>query len=123
MPSHVQSYEILLDFSNDTSAAVSIQLAQEYGQNSNAVLLDPSEKLTLILDSGSVYRYAVKTGGQSSSFYKVANVRARSWRDIQCNISNLFACPNSLYRDPSLPIDGVVVDRLWRDYKISMYLE
>jgi len=73
MPSHIQSYEILLDFSNDTDAAVTIQLCRDYGRNTNAiVLLHPSESVTLILDSGSVYRYAVKTG--SGSVYKVANV-------------------------------------------------
>ncbi|KAK7463665.1 hypothetical protein VKT23_005606 [Stygiomarasmius scandens] len=117
MPSHIQSYEILLDFSNDTDAAVTIQLCRDYGRNTNAVvLLHPSESVTLILDSGSVYRYAVKTG--SGSVYKVANVVARSWRNIHCNISHLFSSANSSYRDSSLPVDGVVVDKLWRDYRI-----
>ncbi|EEB89147.1 hypothetical protein MPER_12796 [Moniliophthora perniciosa FA553] len=72
MPSLVQNYEVLLDFTNDTTEPVTIQLLKDYGRNTSAiVLLLPSESTTLILNSGSVYRYAVKTGPR---VYKVANV-------------------------------------------------
>jgi hypothetical protein len=69
MPSHSQPYEVLLDFMNDTPNCVTIQLLRDYGRNSGAiVLLYPGDTITLILDAGSVYRYALKS--QS----KVANV-------------------------------------------------
>lgn len=62
MPAPTQSYEVLLDFTNDTHDNVTIQLSKDYGRNYDAiVLLNPAESITLILDSGSIYRYAVKT--------------------------------------------------------------
>ncbi|KAG7099297.1 hypothetical protein E1B28_001155 [Marasmius oreades] len=117
MPSLVQEYEILLDFTNDTSEPVTIQLQRDYGRNTNAlVMLHPSESVTLILNSGSVYRYAIKTG---PNVYKVANVIARSWRDIHCNVSRLFATdvPLRVTNTSFNPVEGVVVDRIWRDHR------
>lgn len=69
MPSHVQSYEILLDFINDTQDCVTVQLLRNYGRNTaTLVLLHPEESIKLVLEAGSVYKYAVKT------HTKVANV-------------------------------------------------
>jgi len=68
MPS-LQGYDILLDLTNDLHDLVSIQLLRDYGrQTSRVILLHPTETLTLILESGSSYQYAVK------SHTKVANV-------------------------------------------------
>ncbi|KAF9270300.1 hypothetical protein L218DRAFT_1071753 [Marasmius fiardii PR-910] len=123
MPSLVQDYEILLDFTNDTSEPVTIQLQRDYGRNTSAiVLLHPSESITLILNSGSVYRYAVKTG---PNVYKVANIIARSWRDIHCNISRLFAteAPSRASSSTFDPVEGVVVDRIWRDYRTCCHFD
>ncbi|KAJ3719835.1 hypothetical protein EV361DRAFT_880934 [Lentinula raphanica] len=122
MPALLNNYEVLLDFNNDTSRPVSIQLSQDYGRNTTAiVLLLPSETLSLILQPGSLYRYAVKIN--SGSAYKVADVSARSWRDIRCDISHLFSGGiASRFDDSSTSTrDGVVVDRLWRDYRISCF--
>ncbi|KAJ3987497.1 hypothetical protein F5890DRAFT_1551306 [Lentinula detonsa] len=104
------NYEVLLDFNNDTSRPVSIQLSQDYGRNTNAiVLLLPSEAVSLILQPGSLYRYAVKIN--SGSVYKVADVSARSWRDIHCDISHLFSGGStSRLSTSSASLDGVVVD-------------
>lgn len=68
MPS-LESYDILLDLSNDMHDPVSIQLLRDYGRTSSPIiLLDPTETLTLILESGTSYQYAVKLHA------KVANV-------------------------------------------------
>lgn len=57
----LQSYDILLDLTNDMHDPVSIQPLRDYGrQTSRVVLLLPTESLTLILESGSSYQYAVK---------------------------------------------------------------
>lgn len=62
MPAPVQSYDVVIDFTNDTVDCVSIQLLREYGLDTGTiVLLHPSEAITLILESGVVYRYALKT--------------------------------------------------------------
>lgn len=69
MPSIIQSYEVLLDFTNDTHDCATVQLLRDYGRNTGAiVLLQPGESVTLVLDAGAIYQYALKTHS------KVANV-------------------------------------------------
>lgn len=61
MPSLCDSYDVLLEFTNDTPEAVTIQLLRDYGRGGGGVvLLNSSESVTLVLESGSAYRYAVK---------------------------------------------------------------
>lgn len=61
MPSLCDNYDVLLEFTNDTQDSVTIQLLRDYGRGSGtAVLLNASESVTLVLESGSSYRYAVK---------------------------------------------------------------
>jgi len=120
MPAPTQ-YEVLLDFTNDTHDCASIQLLRDYGRNTSAiVLLHPGESVTLILDAGSVYKYALKTHS------KVANVTARAWRDVSCAVSQLFpngsVAPSSASAsDPWRPVQGITVDRLWRDMRFCMW--
>lgn len=63
-----QAFEVLLDFQNDTNDCATVQLQRDYGRNRAIVLLHPGESVTLVLDAGSVYKYAVKMHS------KVANV-------------------------------------------------
>jgi hypothetical protein len=73
MPAITQPYEVLLDFTNDTHDFATVQLLREYGRSTSAVvLLSPGESITLVLEAGSVYKYALK------SHSKVANVRCVS---------------------------------------------
>ncbi|KAF8168020.1 hypothetical protein B0H34DRAFT_792677 [Crassisporium funariophilum] len=119
MPS-LQNYDVLLDLTNDMHDAVSIQLLRDYGRHpGRIVLLNPAETLTLILESGLSYQYAVK------SHTKVANVTARSWRDIHCLISHLFtgSSSESLTSNVTQITNGLSVDRLWRDYRFSVWNE
>ncbi|KAJ7597122.1 hypothetical protein C8J56DRAFT_308869 [Mycena floridula] len=99
MPAPIQSFAVLLDFNNDLSECVSIQ---RIGARPS-VLLQPTESVTLVIESGIVYQYAVKTNS------RITAIEARSWRDLQCNISSLF--------DSDIcTIPGVgVIDRLWQD--------
>ncbi|KAH7883670.1 hypothetical protein F5I97DRAFT_1570606 [Phlebopus sp. FC_14] len=119
MPALTQSsYQVLLDFTNDTHDCATIQLLRDYGRNTSAiVLLHPGESVTLVLDAGSVYKYALK------SHSKVANVSARSWRDMQCEISQLFAggSRSSQCTSTILPSNGVTVERVWRDYRLNVW--
>ncbi|KAI0734527.1 hypothetical protein C8Q72DRAFT_880185 [Fomitopsis betulina] len=119
MPASTQ-YEVLLDFTNDTHDCATVQLLCNYGRNSGAiVLLHPGESITLVLDAGTVYQYALKTRS------KVANVTARTWRDINCSVSQLF--PSSSHTtsqassDSWRPVHGITVDRLWRDMRFCMW--
>ncbi|KAF8560430.1 hypothetical protein OG21DRAFT_1452538 [Imleria badia] len=114
------SYEVCLDFTNDTHDCATIQLLCDYGRSTSAiVLLHPGESVTLVLDAGSLYKYALK------SRTKVANVSARSWRDVRCDMSQLFsaaASPRTSQRaSPNPHCNGVTVDRVWRDYRFNVW--
>lgn len=65
MPGLIQSYDVLLDFTNDTHDFTSLQLLRDYnnrnGSTAGAVLIPPGETVTLVLDAGSVYKYVLKT--------------------------------------------------------------
>ncbi|KAF9532008.1 hypothetical protein CPB83DRAFT_785896 [Crepidotus variabilis] len=115
----LQSYDVLLDFTNDMADLVSIQLLRDYGRHTSRImLLKPAETLTLILESGSSYQYAVKLQT------KVVNVTARSWRDIQCHVSHLFmgtlaeSIPSSISHH-----SGLNVDRVWKDTRFSIWAD
>ncbi|KAF8198924.1 hypothetical protein BJ912DRAFT_950238 [Pholiota molesta] len=117
MPS-LESYDILLDLTNDMHDPVSIQLLRDYGRTSSPIiLLHPTEMLTLILESGTSYQYAVKLHA------KVANVTAKSWRDITCSTSQLFtgSSTESLSSNITQAVNGVRVDRLWRDHRFNVW--
>ncbi|TFK57195.1 hypothetical protein OE88DRAFT_1650822 [Heliocybe sulcata] len=120
MPSISAAYEVLLDLTNDTRDFASVQLLRDYGRNTaSAVVLRPGETLTLVLDAGSVYSYAVK------AHTKVANITARTWRDTRCNVSGLFSSSVSQPSYPATisPMQGITVDRLWRDFRFCVWNE
>ncbi|TFK41077.1 hypothetical protein BDQ12DRAFT_423028 [Crucibulum laeve] len=120
MPAPIQTYEVLLDFTNDLHDSVTVQLLRDYGRNTSAtVLLHPTDTVTLVLESGSVYHYAIKTRS------KVANVTARSWRDMDCPISHLFAATSPAPQTPTntqpVNVNGISVDRVWRDHRCCIW--
>lgn len=62
MPSIIQSYKVLLDFTNDTPDAATLQLSRDYGCHSGRIaLLNPGETVSLVLDAGDTYKYTLKT--------------------------------------------------------------
>ena len=71
MPGLIQSYDVLLDFTNDTRDYTSLQLLRDYnsrnGNTAGAVLIPPGETVTLVLDAGSVYKYVLKTCSKVAS--------------------------------------------------------
>ena len=62
MPSISQSYEVILDFTNDTHDLATVQLLRDYGRPSNRIIpLHPGETMSLILEAGDTYKYTLKT--------------------------------------------------------------
>ncbi|KAI0639782.1 hypothetical protein C8Q77DRAFT_1152732 [Trametes polyzona] len=122
MPGATQ-YEVLLDFTNDTHDCATVQLQRDYGRGTGAiVLLHPGESVTLVLDAGTAYKYALKTRS------RVANVTARAWRDVRCSVSQLFpsgASPHTAHSstpsEPLRPVQGITVDQLWRDMRFCIW--
>jgi hypothetical protein len=61
MPSLSDKYDVLLEFINDTTETVTVQLLRDYGRaGGGTVLLNSYDSLTLVLESGTAYRYAIK---------------------------------------------------------------
>ncbi|KAI0274631.1 hypothetical protein BC834DRAFT_2185 [Gloeopeniophorella convolvens] len=119
MPSITQDYEALLVITNDSHDCAMVQLLRDYGRNTGAVvLLQPTEAVTLVLEAGSTYKYVLKT--QS----KLVSVSVRTWRDIQCSVSQLFSSPVSVPQHTAVsPVNGITVDRIWRDFRFNMWTE
>jgi hypothetical protein len=63
MPSIVHSYEVFLDFTNDTQDAATVQLSRDYYgcQSGRTALLNPGDTISLVLDAGDIYKYTLKT--------------------------------------------------------------
>jgi len=115
MPS-ATSYQVLFDVINDSHDYATVQLLRDYrSPSAPVVLLPPQESISLVLDAGAIYQYAVKMRT------KVANISVRVWRDYECTIVPLFAsAPPSWSRPPPAPSNGVAVDRVWKDNRITM---
>ncbi|KAJ3568800.1 hypothetical protein NP233_g5479 [Leucocoprinus birnbaumii] len=116
MPSLCDNYDVLLEFTNDTQDPATIQLLRDYGRSSSSVvLLNVSESVTLVLESGSSYRYAVKVRT------RVVSITARAWRNVRCQLSNILSSSVSTPGDNSPPDNGVRVDGLFRDFRTSIW--
>lgn len=74
MPSVSQSYEVILDFTNDTLDSATVQLLRDYGRPTNRIiLLNPGETMSLVLDAGDTYRYTLKTKSKVVNITSVDN--------------------------------------------------
>ncbi|KAH8119823.1 hypothetical protein DFH11DRAFT_1556742 [Phellopilus nigrolimitatus] len=120
MPSISQSYEVVLDFTNDTRDSATVQLLRDYGRPSNRiVLLNPGDTVSLVLDAGDTYQYTLKTKS------KVVNITARAWRDVICEVSQLFLPGSSpwppTYVSSRTPVSGITVDRHFREARFCLF--
>lgn len=140
MPSVSQSYEVLLDFTNDTHDTASLQMLRDYGRTTNrAVLLKPGETISLVLDAGDSYKYTLKTKSRVVNITYVMidvfhyplclrthfSTSARAWRDVVCDLSILFH-PGSARWPPSnitsrLAPNGITVDRHFRETRFCIF--
>lgn len=135
MPS-LQAFDVLFDLTNDLHNPISIQLLRDYGRTSaRTIVLHPTESLTLILESGISYQYAVKSQTKVANVTWVTSVAqsyfalllmilssAKSWSDITCSISQLFG---AISTDPlssqTQGGNGIRVDRIWKDQRFNVW--
>jgi len=107
---------VLLEFTNDTLDAATLQLMRgddEFSSGGAMILLHRQESVSLVLNAGSTYRYALKQGRRE------IEISVRTWQDIQCNATSLFSQSvsnvNSTQAETSLswtPVEGVTITNL-----------
>ncbi|KAG6911901.1 hypothetical protein DXG01_000148 [Tephrocybe rancida] len=109
MPSLVQSYDVLLDFTNDTLESVTVQVLHDYGRNTRSiVLLNPDESVTLVLDAGASYRYAVKQRTKVAKRAHGGTLNARSPTFSLMGAYSLKALRQPLTEFESTDIGGTI---------------
>ncbi|KAJ7597119.1 hypothetical protein C8J56DRAFT_308648 [Mycena floridula] len=94
MPTSTLPFEIMFEFKNDTTIPVTLQLT---GQGSNGqpnavagqgpvILLQSRESVSLVLNAGSAYHYALKQGR-----HKKALIIVKAWQDTYCYASGALS--------------------------------
>jgi hypothetical protein len=75
MPTSTIPYEVLLEFTNDTTDAVTLQLMRgddEFNGGGAMILLQRRENVSLVLNAGSTYHYTLKQGAVQARISWVA---------------------------------------------------
>ncbi|KAJ8456705.1 hypothetical protein ONZ51_g11966 [Trametes cubensis] len=89
-------YEVLLEFTNSTPDAVTMQvLRREDGGRAQAgpvIYLHQGESLSLVLTAGMAYKYAVRQPPRE------AELSVKIWSDTQCSLLDVFKAPSSPHR-------------------------
>jgi len=65
MPTSTESFEVLFEFTNDTTDSVAIQLMRVEdggGGGGPMIRLFPKDSVSLVLNAGATYSYLVKQG-------------------------------------------------------------
>ncbi|KAI0639777.1 hypothetical protein C8Q77DRAFT_1152727 [Trametes polyzona] len=85
-------YEVLLEFSNDTPDAATMQVLRREdggGQAGPVILLHQGEELSLVLTAGVGYKYAIRQHPRE------AELSVKIWSDTRCRLSEVFRNPPS----------------------------
>ncbi|KAI0830685.1 hypothetical protein BC628DRAFT_1416208 [Trametes gibbosa] len=89
-------YEVLLEFSNDTPDAATMQVLRREGggpgttggpQAGPVIFLHQGEGISLVLTAGIAYKYAIRQHPRE------ADLSVKIWSDAQCRLSDVFKAP------------------------------
>ncbi|KAJ7487698.1 hypothetical protein B0H11DRAFT_2014497 [Mycena galericulata] len=86
MPVNTVAYEILLEFTNDTSDRLSLTTP-----SGGSVFVESGQDVVLVLTAGLTYQYVLKQVTQP----RKAQLSVRAWDDIQCRATSVFAGTSS----------------------------
>jgi hypothetical protein len=132
MPTSTLPFEVLFEFTNDTTDAATLQLTRgddEFSSGGAMILLHGRESVSLVLNAGSTYHYTLKQHARKARISWVhqrliifANnhsrsliSRVRTWQDVQCSTTGLFA-GNRVHGPLSwIPVEGITVTCLTPD--------
>ncbi|KAH9847333.1 hypothetical protein C2E23DRAFT_890024 [Lenzites betulinus] len=95
-------YEVLLEFSNDTSDAATMQVLRRDsgsgggpqgapGQAGPVIFLHQGESISLVLTAGVAYKYAIRQQ------LREADLSVKIWSDAQCRLSDVFRAPTTAH--------------------------
>lgn len=86
MPTSTVPFDVLFEFTNDTTSAATIQLSHGDGEFSGnaTVLLQGGESVSLVLNAGTTYHYMLK---QRSSKARISWVLTFMARNLPANNS------------------------------------
>lgn len=72
MPTSTVAFDVMFEFANDTSQAVTLQLAAQGSEPNHVtpiILLQSGESVSLVLVAGSSYRYTVKQHSRKAQIW------------------------------------------------------
>ncbi|GLB36228.1 hypothetical protein LshimejAT787_0305160 [Lyophyllum shimeji] len=86
MPTSTLPFEVLLEFTNDTSSAATVQLMRGESDASGgpSILLQRGENVSLVLSAGSTYHYRLRQSGRQ------ARISVKTWQDTQCSVAKVL---------------------------------
>jgi hypothetical protein len=89
MPTCTLPYEVLFEFTNDTSEAATLQLVRRddgFGEGA-MILLQRRESVSLVLDAGATYQYTLRQGQKAAKI---------SWVDSSLRVPSSASIVNPL---------------------------
>ncbi|KAF9499728.1 hypothetical protein BDN71DRAFT_57736 [Pleurotus eryngii] len=87
MPTSTLPFEVLFEFSNNSTEPATLRLLRDLDEFPNEgarIFLHPEESISLVLNAGSVYRYTLKQNDNA------AQVTVRIWRDVRVSLKYVF---------------------------------
>ncbi|KAJ8702699.1 hypothetical protein PTI98_001395 [Pleurotus ostreatus] len=87
MPTSTLPFEVLLEFSNNSTEPATLRLLRDldgFPNEGARIFLHPEESISLVLNAGSVYRYTLKQNDNA------AQITVRIWRDVQVSLKYVF---------------------------------
>ncbi|TBU34538.1 hypothetical protein BD309DRAFT_347730 [Dichomitus squalens] len=97
MPASTETHDLTLTLHNDTTSFVTVQVLRDNGgQPGITIYMRAGEDLTLVVMSGTLYRYVVER--HVSAHIRKVEMSVKIWYDTKCRISDIFSAPYSPYR-------------------------
>ncbi|OSD03594.1 hypothetical protein PYCCODRAFT_1434503 [Trametes coccinea BRFM310] len=91
-PTSTIPYEVLLEVSNTTPDAVTVQVLRREDGGSQAgpvIFLHKGESISLVLTAGVAYKYAIRQP------LRAAELSVKIWSDTQCSLVDVFKSPST----------------------------
>ncbi|PIL31594.1 hypothetical protein GSI_06296 [Ganoderma sinense ZZ0214-1] len=97
MPASTATHDLTLVLHNDTTHLVTVQVLRDNSALPGmTICMREGEDLTLMVMSGTLYRYAVER--HVPVHIRKVEMSVKVWYDAKCRVSDIFDAPYSPYR-------------------------